>query len=355
MKERKPKLITNPNPFDAEFAVADRGARRIMSDPQQSQKEQVNIAPEGADMLKKPQNPPSSDDGDTQLNGVSCHTQHKLDNVDCEISDFCSSKITRMTSITDGADGVTSTSTVEVTNVQENIVIHPQDNIMMSSDLLPESEAVQSSGTPAADTPTSKTSKLSTGSFHLDLTYEHGSASDVSNFSNDEEDNEDDCEVKKKPNHLVADTPVEVDGPLPCRFRNIPFYSEIEKELGHIPTFAEYFSYRLDKITVDLEYRYPDLDKCYQQVISGFRGALTYEVFHQAAMRVQSRAEMMYDGVFIVLNFGKYLFQQFPEYASNYTTQWVDDYIIHQGGWVSDVCIVSYTTPVITTITLLKG
>ena len=53
-----------------------------------------------------------------------------------------------------------------------------------------------------------------------------------------------------------------------------------------------------------------------------------------------SRAEMMYDGLFMVVNFGRYLFQQFPEYASNFTTEWVDAYIIHEGGWVSFcVCV----------------
>lgn len=311
-----------------------------MSDPQQSQKAQVDIVPEGDGMLKKLPNRPSSD-GDA--NGASCHTQHVLDTVDCECerSDACSSKVTRMTSETkEGASGM---STVDLTNVHR--VIHSQgesDMHIMSGNILLTNQSEQCIAISASDTSTSKiSSKLSTGSLHLDLSTEQGSTSDASNFSNEEEDDDnDDSEVKKKPKHLVAETPVEVDGPLPCRFHNIPQFSEIAKELGHVPSLAEYFTYRLDKITVDLESRYPNLDKCYQQLISGFQGALSYEVFHQAAMRVQSQADMMYDGVFMVLNFGRYLFKQFPDYASNYTTQWVDDYIVHQGGWVSGVCIV---------------
>jgi len=298
-----------------------------LSDSQQSQNAQVNIAPEGVDMSQKPKSRPSSD-------GASCYTQHVLDTTDCEILDVHSSKVTRMTSVAKnkGRSVVTSSSAIEITNIHLDNV--RSDVHEVSSDIL---LADQSDHYITGDTLINKSSsKLSAGSLHLDLSTEQGSTSDASNFSN-EEDYDDDNEVKKKPNHKVAETPVEVDGPLPCRFHNLPQFPEIAKELGHIPSFAEYFSYRLNKITVDLESRYPDLDKCYEQLISGFQGVLTYELFHQAAMKVQSQANMMYDGVFMVLNFGRYLFKQFPEYASNYTTKWVDNYIIHEGGWVSGV------------------
>ena len=329
MIERKPKLVTNP--FDAEFVEADRGARRTVSDPQQPQKAQVDIAPEGVGMSKTPQNRASSD-GDAS--SASCYAQHVLDTVDCEceISEAYSSKVTQVTK--EGASGVTSCSTIEIANVHQK----GESDILVQSDILVMSSDISLTGQSKQCIVTSSTTsrKPSTGSLHLDLSTEQGS---TSNFSNEEED-DDDSEVKKKPKHLVTETPVEVDGPLPCRFHNIPQFSEIAKELGRVPSLAEYFTYRLDKITVDLESRYPNLDECYQQLISGFQGALSYEVFHRAAMKVQSQAEMMYDGVFMVLNFGRYLFKQFPDYASNYTTQWVDDYIVHQGGWVSGVCIV---------------
>lgn len=145
---------------------------------------------------------------------------------------------------------------------------------------------------------------------------------------------EDEEEPKSKP-PPVADTPLDVDGPLPTKFHDIPEFSEVRDFLGRIPTFAEYVAYRWRKISLGMECRYPELDKYFQQIISTLGGDLTYDLFHQAALRVQSQATRMCEGVFMVLRFGRHLFQSFPENASNFTTQWVNEYIIHQGGWVS--------------------
>ena len=64
---------------------------------------------------------------------------------------------------------------------------------------------------------------------------------------------EDDEEPMHKP--VIPDTPLDVDGPLPSRFHNIPHFAEIQQLLGRIPTFTEYIAYRLEKISMDLDDR----------------------------------------------------------------------------------------------------
>ena len=129
-----------------------------------------------------------------------------------------------------------------------------------------------------------------------------------------------------------------MDGPLPSKFHNLPHFAEVQQCLGRTPTFNEYMAYRLDKISMDLEWRYPDLGIQFQKIISTLGGNLTYELFHRAALNVQSLAKQKSEELFMVLRFGRQLFQTFPESAesaSNYTTQWVNEYVVDQGGWVS--------------------
>ena len=176
--------------------------------------------------------------------------------------------------------------------------------------------------------PGNRPSKTSTHSLRLELSCNANDECQDVHCSD-----EDDEQPKSKP--TVAETPLEIDGPLPSKFHGIPQFLEVQEFLGRIPTFPEYMAYRLDKIGMDLECRYPELDEQIQKVISTLGNTLTYEVFHKAASNIQSQAKQVYEGVFMVLRFGRQLFQNFPENASYYTTQWVNGYIVHQGGWVS--------------------
>ena len=213
------------------------------------------------------------------------------------------------------AHNVMLTSTSEISR---NKVEKGDDNLFVQCEMTTE----QSDVTVA---PNNRPSTASIDRLHLDV------------YCSDEDDEQ----TRSKP--ILAETPLDIDGPLPSKFHNIPQFSEAQQFLGRIPTFQEYMAYRLDKISLDLECRYPELDKQFQQIITslGNSNTLTYEVFQRAALNVHAQAKQVYEGVFMVLRFGRQLFQNFPENASYFTTQWVNDYIIHQGGWVS-LCSISY-------------
>ena len=141
---------------------------------------------------------------------------------------------------------------------------------------------------------------------------------------------------------MVPESLLDIDEPLPSKFYNIPDFAEVQQHLGRIPTHAEYIGYKMHKISMDLEYQYPDLDIQFQEIISTLGDTLTYELFQKAALNIQSQGKRMYEGLFMVLRFGRQLFQDFPESASKFTNQWVNEYIVHQGGWVSYYYTVSY-------------
>ena len=170
---------------------------------------------------------------------------------------------------------------------------------------------------------------------HLDLSCDQNGGEDCP-----QDEGKDDEQPKSK--LPVAETPLDFDRPLPTKYHNFPHFAEVQELLGRIPTFPEYMAYRLNTISKDIESRYPELDKHIQQIISAIGSTLTYDLFQKAALKVQSQAKKMCDGMFMVLQFGRQLFHDFPEAASNFTTQWVNEYIVYQGGWVSCILYCCY-------------
>ena len=262
------------------------------------------------------------------------------DEVDCFMPDVVSTS-TEQTSTVDlnndvliGAHGmITSSSEVSSRNTMAGLEYSSfsLSSGFIQSDLVTEEPVT----TAAASSNSVRPSNSSINGLHLELSY--GASRECSDASD-----EDDEQPKSKP--MVAETPLDVDGPLPSKFHGIPDFSEVQQFFGRIPTFTEYMTYRLDKISVDLECRYPELDKHFQQVIGTLGNTLTYEVFHRAALNIHSQAKQMCEGVFMVLRFGRQLFENFPDNASSFTTQWVNEYIIHQGGWVSLLDLLYYYT-----------
>lgn len=250
------------------------------------------------------------------------------DEVDCAMLEAANTTITTKNDndVLNRAQNITCTSTSAV--ISKRFSASDLDNELSNSFVHSEMRAQESAITSARSV---RPSNTSVNSLHLDMLSCDGNyeSTDASSPASEDED-----EPKSKP-PVAAETPLDIDGPLPSKFHNIPQFTEVHELLGRIPTFAEYMAYRLDKISMDLEWRYPELDKHIQQIISTLGNNLTYELFHQAAMNIHSQAKQMYEGVFMVLRFGRQLFQSFPERASNFTTQWVNEYIIHQGGWVS--------------------
>ena len=244
------------------------------------------------------------------------------DEVDCVMSEIISSSIEQARIMNDHdvlnrAHNIMLTSTSEMRNAEEM----GDDNLFVQCEVTTE----QSITTVA---PSKRPSNISTDSLHLELSCDANCECKDACCSD-----EDDEQPRSK--LTVAETPLDIDGPLPSKFHSIPQFSEAQQFLGRIPTFPEYMAYRLDKISMDLECRYPELDKQIQQIIGTLGNTLTYDVFQRAALNIHSQAKQMCEGVFMVLRFGRQLFQNFPENASNFTTLWVNEYIIHQGGWVS--------------------
>lgn len=250
-----------------------------------------------------------------------------------------------VTTVEDGGDDEVDFAMLEATNISVQ-----QTTITCDDDILNRAQKITLVGTSEILSRNAEDgdANLSNGYLHFEATEESSvtfaSSSGISASNSSTVDNlhlelsqndlhDDDEEPRSKPH--VAETPLDVNRPLPTKYHDIPQFLEVQKDLGRTPTFSEYMAYRLDKISLDLECRYPELDKQFQQIISAFGNTLTYEVFQRAALSVQSQAERMYEGMFMVLRFGRQLFQNFPDSASSYTTRWVNEYIVHQGGWVS--------------------
>ena len=261
------------------------------------------------------------------------------DEVDCFMPDIVSTG-TEQTSSVDLNNGVligahsliTSASEVSSRNTTGGL---EYSSIILSNGFIQSDSATEEPvATTAAPSNSVRSSKTSVNGLHLEL-----SCGDNGVCSSDTLD-EDDEQPKSKP--VVAETPLDVDGPLPSKFHGIPDFSEVQQFFGRIPTFTEYMTYRLDKISKDLEFRYPELDEHFQKIIGTLGNTLTYDVFQKVALNIHSQARQMCEGVFMVISFGRQLFENFPDNASSFTTQWVNEYIINQGGWVSHYYTVSY-------------
>ena len=324
-KESKPKLDTSTNPFDLAFSKSDSACRTKMT-VLQSHNNTLNMALRSEGLS---QSSPSVEEEDDEATPVvqmsyqdavllSATTQHEED---CITLEAASTTVTN-NDVLNNAQNITCTSTSVMISKSYSASDLDNDlsNDFVHSEIRTEKSTISSA----------RCSDTSVGGLHLDmLSCDNYDSTDAASCPT----SEDEDEPRSKP--PVAETPLDVDGPLPSKFHNIPQFSEAREFLGRIPTFAEYMAYRVDKISMDLESRYPELEKHIQQIISTLGNTLTYELFHKAAMNVHSQATQVYEGIFMVLRFGKQLFQNFPENASNFTTQWVNEYIIHQGGWVS--------------------
>ena len=315
-------LDTPTNPFDLAFSTAEADAVHHTSTTTKHTQSQ-----EDTKITIRKESLPSEEDEEGDGGSITLLAATELittehtddDEVDC---DMMSDIIKQNDDVVNRAHDIllTSSCTSEVTT--------SRNTAEGDDDLFVQCEVTQSVVTVA---PSNRPSNISTDSLHLELS--SNANDECRDVHCSDKDDEDDEQPRSKP--VVPETPLEIDGPLPTKFHSIPEFSEVQELLGRIPTFPEYMAYRLDKIGMDLEYRYPDLDKQIQQIISSLGNTLTYEVFHRAALNIQSQAKQMCEGVFMVLRFGRQLFQNFPENASYYTTQWVNEYIVYQGGWVS--------------------
>ena len=340
----KPILETPTNPFDQAFSTAEADSACHTSTTthhtHSHSDTEITIRKES---LPSEEDEEERDDGTTS-DSITLLAATELitaeytgdDEVDCVMmSDIFSGNIEQTSVVDDDNDvlnrahNIMLTSTSEMTSCSRNTVEKDgDDNLFVQCEM-----TTEQSRSVVTVTPSNRPSNTSIDSLRLELSCNANDECKDVYYSD-----EDDEQPRSKP--TVAETPLDIDGPLPSKFHGIPQFSEARQSLGRIPTFPEYMAYRLDKISLDLECRYPELDKQIQQIISSLGNTLTYEVFQRAALNVHSQAKQVYEGVFMVLRFGRQLFQNFPENASYFTTQWVNEYIIHQGGWVS-LCSIS--------------
>ena len=362
----KPVLNTPHNPFDQAFAEAeiDSPHRRTRKSLQTHTKSHYNGTKrtsrrQGAlesSKLEVKEKEKADNEGrlkaqeDNQnttlsMTGLSTSTEHDNDGNDDDDDDDdggheVDSSTVEQASVTDDDKDILNRSqnitlsSVSETPMSTSVVEDACSSETSSSDLIHYELATTESITVATSNGIPGDTTVNGHDLHLDLSCDHNGDN-----TSEDEGKDDEQPRSKVP---VPETPLDVDGPLPSKFHNIPQFAEVHKFLGRIPTFAEYMAYRLDAISKDIEYRYPDLDKHIQQIIGALGGTLTYELFQRAALNVQSHARQMYEGMFMVLRFGRQLFNNFPETASNFTTQWVNEYIVFQGGWVSFCIVVDY-------------
>ena len=361
----KPKLFIASNPFDKDFAEAEidsphRKAQKTLQSHTKSlqshaksHNDTMEMTFSSQEVLQSSQSVVKEEEDDKAFPQTTVVHQNAMvvstteltathhSNGDDEVDFVSVSTSVQQTSVIDDDNDILNRAQNSISLSAASELIRNTSNVEDTCD----SESLSNSfvhctmsteQSTITDTPSNsmQPSSISNG-LHLNLSCDHNSE-DIGACSQFEDDEE----PKHKP--VVPDTPLDVDGPLPSKFHNIPQFAEVQQFLGRIPTVAEYMAYRLDKISMDLEYRYPDLDIQFQKIISTLGGDLTYELFQRAALNVQSQAKKMCEGLFMVLRFGRRLFQDFPESASNFTTQWVNEYIVHQGGWVSYYYTVSY-------------
>lgn len=335
---RKPKPDTPTNPFDQAFAEAEidspcRAKLKAYQSNKQSHNDTLEMTFHTQEVLRSSKLEMKKEDETTSevqnsmllsMAELSTAQHNNDDEVDFAMSETVSTSVEQTE---DDNDILNRAQDITLSNASEIIRNTCELEDVGGSERLSNGMSTEES-VMVTTSNSMRPSNTSVDSLHLNLSCEHNGES-KDECPTDEDDEE---PRSKLP---VAETPLDVDGPLPSKFHDIPQFSEVQQFLGRIPTFAEYMAYRLDKISMDLECRYPDLDKHIQQIISTLGNTLTYELFQRAALNVQSQAKQMYEGLFMVLRFGRQLFQNFPENASYFTTQWVNEYIIHQGGWVS--------------------
>ena len=353
----KPVLNTPHNPFDQAFAEAeiDSPHCRTRKSLQTHTKSHYNgtkrtsrqeALESSKSEVKKKEKADSEGSLKTQehnqntvlsMTELSESTEHDNDGGDDDGDHEVDSSTVEQASVTDDDKDILNRSqNITLSSVSEilkstSVVEDACSSETSSSDLVHCELATTESITVATSNDIPGDTTVNGHDLRLDLSCDHNGDN-----TSEDEGKDDEQPRSKVP---VPETPLDVDGPLPSKFHNIPQFAEVHQLLGRIPTFAEYMAYRLDAIGKDIECRYPDLDKHIQQIIGALGGTLTYELFQRAALNVQSHARKMYEGMFMVLRFGRQLFNNFPENASNFTTQWVNEYIVFQGGWVS-FCIV---------------
>ena len=352
----KPVLNTPHNPFDQAFAEAEidsphcrtrkslqthtkshyNGTKRTSrrQEALESSKSEVKEK-EKADKEGRLEAQEDNQNIMLSMTELSTSTEHDNDGDD----EVDSSTVEQPSVTDDDKDILNRSQNITLSSVSEilkstSVVEDARSNETSSSDLIHCELATTESITVATSNGIPGDTTVNGHDLHLDLSCDHNGDN-----TSEDEGKDDEQPRSKVP---VPETPLDVDGPLPSKFHNIPQFAEVHQFLGRIPTFAEYMAYRLDAISKDIECRYPDLDKHIQQIIGALGGTLTYELFHRAALNVQSHARQMYEGMFMVLRFGRQLFNNFPETASNFTTQWVNEYIVFQGGWVSFCIVVDY-------------
>lgn len=328
----RPILDTPTNPFDAAFSMAEADTTRHLSTTHHAQSHndtKITIRKESLPSEEDEEGDEVTTSGSIMLLAATElitteHTDDDDDEVDCAMmSDISSSSIEQ----DDDNDVLNRAHNIMLTSSE---IITSRNTAEGDDDLFVQCEMSQMTTEQSVVTvaPSNRPSNTSADSLRLELSRSVNDECQDVHCSD-----EDDEQPRSKPK--VAETPLEIDGPLPSKYHSIPQFSEAQEFLGRIPTFPEYMAYRLEKISMDLECRYPELDKQIQQIIGSLGNTLTYEVFQRAALNVHSQARQMYEGVFMVLRLGRQLFQNFPENASYYTTQWVNEYVVHQGGWVS--------------------
>ena len=345
----KPVLNIPQNPFDQAFAEAEIDSPHRTRKSLQTHPKSNNVATKTTfrrQEVLESEVKEKDDEGTTQMQG---HNQNTM------LQSMAELPTTKHDNNDDGGDEVDCfVEQADVIDDGDKDILNRSQNIILSS----VSEIITLEGSCSSDTSpsdfvhcemaaTKSITVATSNSIQPDNTLVNGHGLHL-NLSCDQTDGEkwpqDKGEDDEQPRSKlpVPETPLDIDGPLPSKFHNIPHFAEVQKGLGRIPTFAEYMAYRLDAIGEDLEFRYPELDKHIQQIIGALGGTLTYELFQRAALNIQSQARQMYEGMFMVLRFGRQLFHNFPEAASNFTTQWVNEYIVYQGGWVSCILYCCY-------------
>ena len=354
----KPKPIISSNPFDEAFAEAEIGsphrrAQKTLQSHTKSHNDTMEMTFSSQEVLQSSQSVVKEKEDDKAFPQSAVVHQNAMLLLTTELTathhsygddevDFVAvSTSVQQTSVTDDDNDILNRAQNSISFSAASELIRNTSNVedtcdseSLSNSFVHCTMSTEQSTITDAPSNSMQPSSISNG-LHLNLSCDHNSE-DIGACSQFEDDEE----PKHKP--VVPDTPLDVDGPLPSRFHNIPQFAEVTQCLGRIPTAREYLAYRLEKISMDLEWQYPDLDIQFQEIIYTLGSTLTYELFQRAAFNVQSQAKQMYEGLFMVLRFGRQLFQAFPESASNFTTQWLNEYIVHKGGWVSYYYTVSY-------------